>query len=283
MVQSKIITAICLLLLPFLGLAQTNNEVKEISKTAITNGAGIQIVSGQISVVDNQTEQKIRVYKAGSIGGIRRSINFIEGSNVTITPVDNVGSDRIDVTIALTGVQATLVSGTNIKTINGNSLLGSGDITISGGGSLPTQTGNATKFLTTDGTNASWAYSVYPFDYAARDSVSTTNATPTTLHTVTLNTASRGIIEVRLVGYDYTNDKALTCVKRVRYKKSSGGVLTLGTVEDETALEYDGALTTATFNIINSADNAVVQVTGEAATNITWKATILVTNYSAPL
>lgn len=30
--------------------------------------------------------------------------------------------------------QATLVSGTNIKTINGNTLLGSGDITISGGG-----------------------------------------------------------------------------------------------------------------------------------------------------
>jgi hypothetical protein len=32
--------------------------------------------------------------------------------------------------------QPTLVSGTNIKTINGNSLLGSGDITISGGSSL---------------------------------------------------------------------------------------------------------------------------------------------------
>lgn len=31
--------------------------------------------------------------------------------------------------------QATLVSGTNIKTVNGNSLLGSGDITISGGSS----------------------------------------------------------------------------------------------------------------------------------------------------
>lgn len=31
--------------------------------------------------------------------------------------------------------QDNLVSGTNIKTINGNSLLGSGDITISGGGS----------------------------------------------------------------------------------------------------------------------------------------------------
>lgn len=36
---------------------------------------------------------------------------------------------------ALDGKQATLVSGTSIKTINGTSLLGSGDITISGGGS----------------------------------------------------------------------------------------------------------------------------------------------------
>lgn len=35
-----------------------------------------------------------------------------------------------------TSRQATLVSGTNIKTINGNSLLGSGDLTISGGGGV---------------------------------------------------------------------------------------------------------------------------------------------------
>lgn len=49
--------------------------------------------------------------------------------------------------------QETLVSGTNIKTINGSSVLGSGDLTISG---LPSQTGNAGKFLQTDGTDASW-------------------------------------------------------------------------------------------------------------------------------
>ena len=50
--------------------------------------------------------------------------------------------------------QEPLVSGTNIKTINGSSVLGSGDLTISG---LPSQTGNAGKFLTTDGTDASWS------------------------------------------------------------------------------------------------------------------------------
>ena len=50
--------------------------------------------------------------------------------------------------------QDNLVSGTNIKTINNQSLLGSGDIVISG--QLPSQTGNSGKFLTTDGTNPSW-------------------------------------------------------------------------------------------------------------------------------
>jgi hypothetical protein len=41
-------------------------------------------------------------------------------------------SSQTDLQSALDSKQATLVSGTNIKTINGSSLLGSGDITISG-------------------------------------------------------------------------------------------------------------------------------------------------------
>ena len=51
-------------------------------------------------------------------------------------------------------VQETLVSGMNIKTINNTSLLGAGDLTID---SLPSQSGNTGKFLTTDGSSASWA------------------------------------------------------------------------------------------------------------------------------
>ena len=50
--------------------------------------------------------------------------------------------------------QDLLVSGTNIKTINNQSVLGSGNLTID---SLPAQSGNANKFLTTNGTSASWA------------------------------------------------------------------------------------------------------------------------------
>lgn len=45
-------------------------------------------------------------------------------------------SDQTDLNTALNGKQATLVSGTNIKTVNGNSLLGSGDLVIAAGMTL---------------------------------------------------------------------------------------------------------------------------------------------------
>ena len=48
------------------------------------------------------------------------------------SPADDVVSSQKAISTALATKQATLVSGTNIKTVNGNSLLGSGDVTISG-------------------------------------------------------------------------------------------------------------------------------------------------------
>lgn len=53
----------------------------------------------------------------------------------------HVISDVTGLQTALDGKQATLVSGTNIKTVNGNSLLGSGDVTISGSAAWGSVTG----------------------------------------------------------------------------------------------------------------------------------------------
>jgi hypothetical protein len=55
----------------------------------------------------------------------------------------HVISDTTGLQTALDGKQATLVSGTNIKTINGTPILGSGDLVISGGGGGVTGTGVA--------------------------------------------------------------------------------------------------------------------------------------------
>lgn len=51
-------------------------------------------------------------------------------------PIASGGTGAISASAALTalGAQSTLVSGTNIKTINGSSILGSGDITVAGSG-----------------------------------------------------------------------------------------------------------------------------------------------------
>ena len=72
--------------------------------------------------------------------------------------------------------QEELTSGTNIKTINSTSLLGSGDITIDG---LPSQSGNSGKFLTTNGTTASWvdAPEEIPSQSGQSGKVLTTNGT----------------------------------------------------------------------------------------------------------
>ena len=60
------------------------------------------------------------------------------GSYATTSQVSavqsNLDTTRNGIRADLNGKQSTLVSGTNIKTVNGNSLLGSGDLTISGGG-----------------------------------------------------------------------------------------------------------------------------------------------------
>jgi hypothetical protein len=68
-----------------------------------------------------------------------------KGEYLTAVPNEYVTDEELNgkgyaTTAQLNGKQDTLVSGTNIKTINGNSLLGEGDITIEGGSSITIDT-----------------------------------------------------------------------------------------------------------------------------------------------
>ena len=60
-------------------------------------------------------------------------------ANITTPTQNNHIANKRYVDNAISGKQDTLVSGTNIKTVNGQCILGSGNITIQGGG-VPTQT-----------------------------------------------------------------------------------------------------------------------------------------------
>lgn len=71
----------------------------------------------------------------------------VEAGQVKYTPSAFVESENVQDAITELGdnKQETLVSGTNIKTINGESILGSGDIEIQGGGSTDIISTNATN------------------------------------------------------------------------------------------------------------------------------------------
>ena len=105
-----------------------------IYSTGIFDGYGV-ISDITNTIIYNTDKASIATYKRywgeeSSLSYQSWSINAATTSQAGLMSAsDKTKLDGID----LTTKQDTLVSGTNIKTINGNSLLGSGDITIEGG------------------------------------------------------------------------------------------------------------------------------------------------------
>lgn len=88
----------------------------------VTNGAGAVVTSWESTLSDTKVASEKLVKNA--LDSKAESNHAHDSRYYTQTEIDT----------ALAGKQATLVSGTNIKTINNNSILGSGNIHISGGG-----------------------------------------------------------------------------------------------------------------------------------------------------
>jgi len=110
--------------------------------------------------ITNTGNARVGVENNGTLVGTRRNINFIPGTGISLSIADDSANEEVDVTITSTVTapvqsvfgrtgavtltssdvttalgftpQTSLVSGTNIRTINGASVLGSGDLTVSG-------------------------------------------------------------------------------------------------------------------------------------------------------
>lgn len=92
--------------------------------------------------------------------------SLIGNGNIVVTgggTIDAIPTDGSNNTVSSNGVfdalatkQATLISGTTIKTVGGVSLMGSGDIPISGGGSSKTTQQHTTGATVTIGATSDW-------------------------------------------------------------------------------------------------------------------------------
>lgn len=166
---------------------------------------------------NNNTYTFVEVAKIKPLGGPVLLVNNLLDATSAATARDNIQIGEADNTsdadkpistaaqTALNTKQATLVSGTNIKTVNGGSVLGSGDLVVAGGtapvysrvtGSNVTTTGQALVNIT-GLSNALAINAVYEFEAVL--SVSTSAVTTGTAYGVNYSVAG-GTVEAHITG-----------------------------------------------------------------------------------
>lgn len=138
---------------------QPNDNITELVNNAgyITGITSSDVTTALGYIPYNSTNPNGYTSNVGTVTSVNNTQPDVSGNvKLTIPDTSNLANKDLS-NLSSTGnakFQAPLVSGTNIKTINNNSILGNGNLTLDG---LPTQTGQSGKFLTTNGTEASWA------------------------------------------------------------------------------------------------------------------------------
>jgi hypothetical protein len=104
-----------------LAVSGQSNVVADSTSDTLTfaNGSGVTITTDAstdtVTFAVNSTldaNARIGVEKAGTLIGTRRNINFIEGSNITLTIADDPTNEEVDITIATSGASGVTGSGT---------------------------------------------------------------------------------------------------------------------------------------------------------------------------
>ena len=185
---------------------QPNDNISELTNDAgyITSASLPTVNNGTLDIQVNGTS--VGTFTANQSGNT--TANIVVPDSATWGNITGTLSNQTDLQSALNAKQATLVSGTNIKTINNNSILGRGNLALDG---LPSQTGQSGKFLTTDGTDASWSdVSIDILDYIAPgDNISFSGGIDVSQWTTATYIANLGENRWRALAYDGTKFVAL--------------------------------------------------------------------------
>lgn len=208
-----------------------------------------------LSVTPSSTVQLINTRVDGSIvGSARSTLNFISGTNIGINAVDT--GTITDITF--NSISDPLISsGPFVITQATAGLSGATNL-----GSLPTG-----YVFSTVVSGVSTLSTISSIPVPTTVTVSTTNATPTTLGTISIasNTCVTidGIVSARNTSGTINN----TCGGRFTCSAiNTSGTVTLAATADVTVQ----STSTATFNVVVSGTNLIIQVTGIAATDYSW-------------
>lgn len=104
------------------------------------------------------------------------------------------------------------------------------------------------------------------------NSVTTTNATATTLFTTTTSSNSVELLKYYITGINTSTFTSVSYERTIRVK-NVGGTITLGTLQSDYTSE-DAALAAASVQVVSSGADILFQVIGLAGNTITWKGVV---------
>ena len=128
-------------------IGATKTKITYDSNGLVINGADLSTSDipnlPQSKIINLETNLSSKIDKgAGVVGDTKTKITYNNdgiitgGADLDEADLPNISQAKItNLVTDLSSKQSSLISGTNIKTINGQSVLGSGDIVITGGGS----------------------------------------------------------------------------------------------------------------------------------------------------
>jgi len=231
-----------------------------VSRTAITGDVVIPIASN----VATLTTVNANVGIFGNTSNVTQSTVNAKGLTTAIAnvPIQIVQSQVTGLVADLVGKQATLVSGTNIKTINGNALLGSGDVTIP----TPTFQQVLTVGNTSNGINAIMDNATFKFTSSFNDSEIGSNSI--TFRDIPNN---RNFIVNGNGGFDWRDNNSTSGISLGFYRVSSGvgtflfpeknaGSYTLTTTEDFKTINSQSIVGSGNISLATTSDLAIAKI-----------------------
>ena len=129
----------------------------------------------------------------------------------------------------------------------------------------------AGQFLTTNA-SGQWSFSTVAVGGDDVQTVQTTNATTTTVATISITTGEQRVIRVRVRGFETTTGDMFWKEMTFGVKNIGGTVSIVGSIGS--TFGYDAGASAWTVLANTSGSDALVEVTGEAAKTIDWTATI---------